>query len=148
MAKDRAGRGLRNLSGFPADETPCFAKATQGMRRFRFARRSMVPRVGLEPTRPCGPQILSLMRIPFRHLGQTTRKTRKNRPGDQQNFGALQRRLGKPSFAAKLSLMAEMKVTSAIPPAGRGLGLPNRDCGMKWAGWQERSPFRNNYDPT
>ncbi len=29
----------------------------------------MVPVVGLEPTRPCGQQILSLSRLPFRHTG-------------------------------------------------------------------------------
>ena len=29
----------------------------------------MVPEVGLEPTRPCGHQILSLARLPFRHSG-------------------------------------------------------------------------------
>ena len=29
----------------------------------------VVPLVGLEPTRPCGQQILSLPRLPFRHRG-------------------------------------------------------------------------------
>ncbi len=29
----------------------------------------VVPQVGLEPTRPCGQQILSLPRLPFRHWG-------------------------------------------------------------------------------
>ncbi len=28
-----------------------------------------MPVVGLEPTRPCGQQILSLSRLPFRHTG-------------------------------------------------------------------------------
>lgn len=32
-------------------------------------RMSPVPKVGLEPTRPCGHQILSLTRLPFRHFG-------------------------------------------------------------------------------
>ncbi len=31
--------------------------------------RSLVPQVGLEPTRPHGQQILSLPRLPFRHWG-------------------------------------------------------------------------------
>lgn len=29
----------------------------------------MVPKVGVEPTRPRGRQILSLVRLPFRHFG-------------------------------------------------------------------------------
>ena len=33
--------------------------------RLRFG----VPKVGLEPTHPCGYQILSLARLPFRHFG-------------------------------------------------------------------------------
>ena len=82
------------------------------------SRTEVVPRVGLEPTRPCGPQSLSLMRIPFRHLGQTGSKTRKNRRGDQQNF----------------------RPRGPRPFAWRGLGLPRRECGMKWGRWQESSP--------
>ena len=30
----------------------------------------LVPQAGLEPARPCGQQILSLSRLPFRHWGQ------------------------------------------------------------------------------
>ena len=30
----------------------------------------MVPKEGLEPSHPCGYQILSLARLPFRHFGQ------------------------------------------------------------------------------
>src|SRR5690606_31144514 len=32
-------------------------------------RRGLVPLAGLEPARPCGQQILSLPRLPFRHRG-------------------------------------------------------------------------------
>ncbi len=32
-----------------------------------------VPKVGLEPTHPCGYQILSLARLPFRHFGWCSR---------------------------------------------------------------------------
>lgn len=32
---------------------------------------SLVPEVGLEPTRHCCQQILSLFRLPFRHLGMS-----------------------------------------------------------------------------
>ena len=32
-----------------------------------------VPKVGLEPTHPCGYQILSLARLPFRHFGKDLR---------------------------------------------------------------------------
>ncbi len=31
-----------------------------------------MPRVGLEPTLPCGKRILSPPRLPFRHPGKTT----------------------------------------------------------------------------
>lgn len=33
----------------------------------------VVPGVGIEPTRPCGQQILSLPRLPFRHPGRVIR---------------------------------------------------------------------------
>ena len=42
------------------------AKKWQKQGDFRL---NMVPEVGLEPTRPHGRQILSLVRLPFRHSG-------------------------------------------------------------------------------
>ena len=34
-----------------------------------LAMRKMVPGEGVEPSHPCGRQILSLLRLPFRHPG-------------------------------------------------------------------------------
>ena len=57
---------------------------------FGAARREMssddkVPKVGLEPTRPCGHWILSPARLPFRHFGKSVMQTQfaKNRTGRQ-----------------------------------------------------------------
>src|SRR5436309_641353 len=36
-------------------------------------RKSLLPKVGLEPTLPCGNRILSPARLPFRHFGATFR---------------------------------------------------------------------------
>ncbi len=33
----------------------------------------MVPRVGVEPTRPCGHYVLNVARLPFRHPGSIVR---------------------------------------------------------------------------
>ena len=48
------------LSLFPI----CYKK------KWRSFDRRLVPGVGIEPTRPCGQQILSLPRLPFRHPGK------------------------------------------------------------------------------
>ena len=48
------------LSLFPI----CYKK------KWRSFDRRLVPGVGIEPTRPCGQQILSLPRLPFRHPGR------------------------------------------------------------------------------
>ena len=42
------------------------AKKKKGLTR----RKSLLPKVGLEPTPPCGDRILSPARLPFRHFGQ------------------------------------------------------------------------------
>lgn len=39
-----------------------------------------MPKVGLEPTIPCGKRILSPPRIPFRHLGLRTKNADAQRP--------------------------------------------------------------------
>ena len=46
----------------------CFLFAINKERRSNDRR--LVPGVGIEPTRPCGQQILSLPRLPFRHPGK------------------------------------------------------------------------------
>lgn len=51
---------MRSHTTLGVSATPSFAKASEGMLRARSARRSMVPGVGLEPTRPYELQILSL----------------------------------------------------------------------------------------
>ncbi len=42
-------------------------------------RNSLVPKVGLEPTPPCGERILSPSRLPFRHFGPVTNSMRTGR---------------------------------------------------------------------
>ncbi len=44
-------------------------KGRLGVKSKRPGKVKKVPEVGLEPTRPCGHQILSLARLPFRHSG-------------------------------------------------------------------------------
>jgi hypothetical protein len=47
-----------------------------------------------------------------------------------------------PTLLCRPRILSPMRIP--IPPPGRGLGLLNRDCGMKWGAWQassKRNPF-------
>lgn len=49
---------------------PMHSRASRAPRVSHFSyEKNGVPTVGLEPTRPCGHKILSLARLPFRHVG-------------------------------------------------------------------------------
>ena len=55
---------------------PCVSSRSRGTMPCSWAGRVerwtvVVPQAGLEPARPCGQQILSLSRLPFRHWGQS-----------------------------------------------------------------------------